>query len=144
MWVVIFTKEIMDIDKPVIVVNLSPVRFIDGPTNKGIKVNIQGAWDPKTLVHVITTVGVPAEEAFLDIGMNPKRAAIHLERDCEEAWKKWKQTQSVDQWLECITRPDKEYDFPNIDWLIAIFIGTKRMMGSRNPVLSHGHRQWEY
>ena len=82
---VIFTKEIMDIDKPVIVVNLSPVSFIDGPTNKGIKVNIQGAWDPKKLVHVITTVGVPAEEAFLDIGMNPKRAAIHLERDCEEA-----------------------------------------------------------
>ena len=43
--VVIFTKENMDVDKPVPVVNIPPARFI-GKTSKQRRTgNIQGAWD---------------------------------------------------------------------------------------------------
>ena len=39
--VVIFTKENIYADKPVVVVILPPVRFIGGPKRKVISVNIQ-------------------------------------------------------------------------------------------------------
>ena len=38
--VVIFTKDNMDVDKPVPVVNLPPVRFIGGPSKQERKDNI--------------------------------------------------------------------------------------------------------
>ena len=57
--VVLFTKYNMDADKPVIVVNLPPVRFICGPSKQGRTLNIQVVWDPDRLVAVIMSVGVP-------------------------------------------------------------------------------------
>ena len=57
--VVLFTKENMDVDKPVIVLNLPPVKFKGIPSKQGRTGNIQGAWDPDILVSVITNVGVP-------------------------------------------------------------------------------------
>ena len=61
---VLFTKEIMDVDKAVPVGNLSPVKFIGGPQKQKIIGNIKVAWDPEILVAVITTVGVLVEEDF--------------------------------------------------------------------------------
>ena len=43
--VVIFTKENMDADKFVPVVNILPVRFIGGPTRQVRTGSIQGSWD---------------------------------------------------------------------------------------------------
>ena len=74
---------------------------------------------------MVTAAGVPAEEALSDIGMNDRRAMIHLERDDEEEWIKSLEeiriTHSVDQWAECLTRPYQEYEVPNIDLLISVF-----------------------
>ena len=81
--VVIFTKLNMDIDKPVPVVNLPPVMFICGISKQVRTGNIQGAWDPDRSVAVVTSVGVPVEEALSDIIMNSKRAVIRLECDFE-------------------------------------------------------------
>ena len=44
--VVIFTKDSMDADKPVPVLNLPPMGFICGTTRQGITGSIQVAWDP--------------------------------------------------------------------------------------------------
>ena len=41
---VLFTKVSRDKNKTVPVVNLHPVRFIDGPTKQGRTENIQGYW----------------------------------------------------------------------------------------------------
>ena len=54
----------MDAYKPVPVVNLTITKFIGGPSNKGRKGNIQGAWDPDILVAVVTDVCVPVKEAL--------------------------------------------------------------------------------
>ena len=62
---VLFTKQNMDGDKPVPVLNFPPVRFIGGPSNQGRSCNIQGKWDPYRSVSVVTAVGVPMEEALL-------------------------------------------------------------------------------
>ena len=78
---IIFTKDSMDADKPVPVVNIPPVRFIVIPTNQGITGNITGYWHPEIFVAVITTVDVPVEEAFDDIVVKSRNVAIHLERD---------------------------------------------------------------
>ena len=43
---VLFTKDNMDKDKPVPVVNLPPVRFIGGSIKQGITDSIQGYWYP--------------------------------------------------------------------------------------------------
>ena len=43
---VLFTKDNMDADEPVPVVNIPPVRFIWGPTNQVIIGNIQQSYDP--------------------------------------------------------------------------------------------------
>ena len=43
---VLFTKEGMDADNLVLVVNIPPVSSIGGPTNQEITYNIQGDWDP--------------------------------------------------------------------------------------------------
>ena len=59
---VLFTKDIMDTDKHIQVVNLPPKRFIGIVTKQVRTGNIQGAWDTEILVDVITTMGVPVEE----------------------------------------------------------------------------------
>ena len=56
---VLFTKDHTYVDKPVTVVNLTPVSFIVGPTRHGITGRIQRDCDPKISVSVNTTVGVP-------------------------------------------------------------------------------------
>ena len=43
---VLFAKDIMDMYKPVILLNLPHVKFIGGPTNQLITGNTQGAWNP--------------------------------------------------------------------------------------------------
>ena len=48
-----FTKEKMEADKPVPVVNLPPVGFIGAPPRQGITGSIQGYWDPEILIAVI-------------------------------------------------------------------------------------------
>ena len=105
---VLLTKENMDADKPVPVVNLPPVRFIDGITSQGVKLSIHGAWDPEISVAVITTVGVPVEENLADIGMKARNVVICMECDGEESWVKSLgevcPTQSVDQWVGWLTK----------------------------------------
>ena len=134
---VIFTKENMDSDKPVLVVNIPPVGFIVGPSKQVITGNIQGYWDPYRSVAVVTAVGVPVQEELSYIGMNSKREVIHLEFYCDKDWlnsleEGWR-TQSVDQWLEWITRPYPEDEVPNIDWLISLFPGIKNYDGKSDP-----------
>ena len=79
----LFTKEISDADEPYLVENLPPLKFAGGPTNQGRKGKNQGDWDPDRSVSVIKAVGIPVDEALLEIGMNSRRAVIHLEFDCE-------------------------------------------------------------
>ena len=40
--VLLFTKNIMDVDKPVPVINIPPVRFMDDPPKQVIIANTQG------------------------------------------------------------------------------------------------------
>ena len=84
--VVLFTKYVLDIYKPSLLVNLPPLKFVGGPTKKVITGNIPGGWYLDISVAVITYVGVPVEETSLDIGINVRRAVIHLECYCGEAW----------------------------------------------------------
>ena len=51
---VLFTKQNMDGDKPVPVLNFPPVRFIGGPSNQERTGNIQGDWHPDISVSVVT------------------------------------------------------------------------------------------
>ena len=84
--VVIFAKENMDSYKPVTVVNISHVRFIGGPTSQVIIGNKQVVWDPEISVAVITTVGVPVEEAFSGIGMNSRKVVFRMECNVKSSW----------------------------------------------------------
>ena len=76
--VFLFTKDNMDADKPVSVVNCPPVRFIGGPSKKERTVNIKGVWYQDISGAVVPAVDVPMEEALLEIGMNFKRAVMNL------------------------------------------------------------------
>ena len=62
------------------------MRFIGSYKKQGKTVNIQGSWDPERLFAVITTVGVPVEEAFHDIGMKYIKVVIHLECGGKVSW----------------------------------------------------------
>ena len=86
MLMVLFTKDNMDSDKPVLVVNLPPVRFIGGHTRQLIRGSIQRAWDPEISVYVVTMVGVPVEEALAYIGMKDINVVIHMDCGGEEYW----------------------------------------------------------
>ena len=86
--VVLFTKDNMDVDKPVLVVILPPVRFIGGPTIQVKTGAIQVSCDPEISVAVITTVGLPVEEYLADIGMKTRNVVIHMECDGEASWVK--------------------------------------------------------
>ena len=97
----------MGADKTAPVVILPPVRFIGGPTRQGIKLSMQGSWDPERSVPVIAMVGIPVEEALADIGMKTRILVIHMECGGEASWVKslgelWP-TQSVNQWVNWLT-----------------------------------------
>ena len=47
MQVILFTKESLDTEKHVTLINIPPARFIGGPTKQVIKGNTQRAWDPE-------------------------------------------------------------------------------------------------
>ena len=73
----------------------------------------------------------------MDIGMNARRAVIHLEYYRKEDWLEpleevW-QNQSVDPWVEWLNRPAPEDEVPNIDWIIAVFSGNKKDDGKPKP-----------
>ena len=120
--VVLFTKDHMDSDKPVTVVNLPPVRFIGGPKRQGREVSIQVSWYPETSVAVITTVGITVEEALAYIGMKTINVVIHMECGGETSWVKSLgevlPDQSVNQWVDWSTNPSSGEELPSIDWLI--------------------------
>ena len=55
-----------------------------------------------------------------------------MECDGEASWEKslgelWP-TQSVDQWVDWLTNPSSGEELHNIDWIIALFPSTKKMM----------------
>ena len=81
-----FTKDCMDADKTVPVVNIPPVRFIGGHSKKVKTGKIQGYLELEILVAVITTVGVPVEEALEDIVMKPRNVVIYLECAGKVSW----------------------------------------------------------
>ena len=83
---VIFTKENMGADKPVPLVILPPVRCMGGTIRNGIIGSKQVSWDPEISVYMITTVGIPLEEALVDIGMKSRYVVIHMECDGEAYW----------------------------------------------------------
>ena len=76
--VVLSTKDILDVEKPILVVNITPLNFSGGTTKQGRTGNIQGACDPYRSVVVVTSVVITVEEAFMDIVINSRRAVIHL------------------------------------------------------------------
>ena len=76
--VVLFTKENTNAYKPVQVIIIPHVRFIGGTKSQGRTGSIQGSWDPKISVAVITTVGIPVEEDLADIGMKTRNVVIHM------------------------------------------------------------------
>ena len=39
----------------------------------------------------------------------------------------------MDQWVEWLTSPDPEYEVPNVDWIIALFPGSKKYDEKPNP-----------
>ena len=51
----------MDSYKPIIVLEILPLRFVGGHTNHLIKGNIQGEWDPKISISVVPVRYVPVE-----------------------------------------------------------------------------------
>ena len=129
----------MDADKPVPVVILPPVRFIGGPTRQGRTGSIHVSSDPEISVAVITTVGIPVEEALADIGMKTRNVVIHMECDVEASWVKllgevWT-NQSVEQWVDWLTNPSSGEEVPNTNWLIAVFPGTKKNNGRPEPII---------
>ena len=76
--VLIFTNDSMDIYKPIPVGSFPPLRSFGGHKNQGITGNIQVKRNPDISVAVVKAVGIPVEEALADIGMNTKKAVIHL------------------------------------------------------------------
>ena len=80
----LFSKESLDADKPILVVNLPSLKFTRGTIKKVRTYNMCGGWYPDISVSVVVSVGVPVEEALLEIGMNSRRAVINLEFYCEK------------------------------------------------------------
>ena len=80
---VLFTKERLDTEKPMLVGNILPLKFSGGPLNQVITVNIQVSWDPYISVSVVTALDILVDKALLCIVMNARREVIRLECDCE-------------------------------------------------------------
>ena len=76
--VVLFTKDNTGAEKPVPVVILPPERCMGGTIRHGIIGSKQVSWDPEISVYMITTVGIPLEEALADIGMKTRNVVIHM------------------------------------------------------------------
>ena len=79
---------------------------------------------------MISTVGVPVEEDFDDIGMKAKKLVIHMECDAETSWvrslgESWP-TQIMDQWVYWIPITSSGDDVTNINLLIAVLPGTNK------------------
>ena len=79
-----------------------------------------------------------------DIGMKTRNVVIHMECDGDSSWVKslgevWP-TQSVDQWVEWLTNTSSGEEVPKIDWLIAVFPGTKKDVGIPYPYI----KSWEH
>ena len=96
------------------------------------------------MVAVITTVGVPVEEALDDIGMKAINMVIHMEFDSDSSWvislrKVWP-TQSLDKWVNWLNNPSSGEEVPNIEWLTAVFPGTNRNYGRPDP----GIKSWSW
>ena len=127
---VIFTKEIMEADKPVPVANIPPMRFIGGPTNYIRTGSIQISWDLEISVAEIIKVGVPLEKDLVGNGMKSRNLVIHMECDGEASWvlslKILCPTQSLDQWVGWITYPPLVEEILNIDCLILVFPDTNK------------------
>ena len=85
---VLFTKDRMYAENPITWGLLPPLRFLGGPTNKGMTGNMHESWYINRLVVVATEVGVSVEEALEDIRMNNRKETINLECDCEAIWTK--------------------------------------------------------
>ena len=83
---------------------------------------------------MITTVGVTIEEALADIGSRAINVVINMECDGEAYWVRSQGevclTHSMYHWVYWITNPSYGDEFPNIDWLVAVFTGTKNNYGS--------------
>ena len=58
--------------------NIPPLKFVEGPKNQRRTGNMYKALDPDGSVAVSMDVGVLTEEDLLDIGINDRRAVIHL------------------------------------------------------------------
>ena len=67
---VLFTKDSMDTDNPVPVVNIPLVRFIGSPTNKEIKFNMQGdlSWILSSITFRGVVFSVPARHGSGGVG----------------------------------------------------------------------------
>ena len=50
--VVLFTKESLDTDKPILVIILPPLKFTENTTKQGGTGNIKEAWDPDRSVKI--------------------------------------------------------------------------------------------
>ena len=83
---VILTKYNLDADKHVQVVNLPPMRLIDGTRRQGRTCSIQGSWYTEILLAVTTTVVVPVEEALADIVMKFRKVVIYIDCGVEASW----------------------------------------------------------
>ena len=109
---VLLSKETLYTDKPILVVNLQPLKFVGGTVNQGRTGKIKGYWDPDISVAVVIVVGVRVADFLYGIIMNARIAVICLKFNCEEDWKNsleegWR-FQSVDQWVKWITSPYPE------------------------------------
>ena len=83
---ILFTKESMDEDKPVPVINILPVNFTGGPINQGITGNTKVTRDQEISVSVITMVVVPVEEDFYGIIIKYRKVSICMECDGKASW----------------------------------------------------------
>ena len=75
----LFTKDSMDTEIPMIVRNIPPLSFLGTTTKKVITGNMKVAWDPEILVEVVTEVGVTSVESLSDIGINAINEVVGLE-----------------------------------------------------------------
>ena len=86
---------------------------------------------------MITTLGIPVEEALADNGMKSRKVVVNLEcdrksscvRSLGEVWP----TQIVDQWVDWLTNPPSGKDLPKSYWLVAVFLGTNKNDGTPDP-----------
>ena len=77
----------MDIEKPITVVNIPSLGFVGDPKNQGRTCIMNVFWEPQLMVVVVIIVGIPVEEALVDIFMNSRNLVVNLELYCDKACK---------------------------------------------------------